>query len=1006
MTTDTHRNHHDHRFSMPSSLRRTVRTLALAAFVSAALPAVAAASTWTVDDDKVQCPNAGFTTIQAAIDQAAPWDTVRICDGTYREVSAATTATNSPAQSGSKNGLTITKPLTLKGAGASKVFIEPAASAGTTLAGTVPYLRDGGGAVIQINRQSGGSSDFTENFVDISGVTVRSPSIYAEAGIAFFNTSGRVSNSTVGPLYRSADATELATKPHGYGIVMTNFLQGASEAAVRREVTVQNSLVTGYQSGGILFDDGRLADGNAANNVRSGIIEYGTVTNTRVVGSGPDAVIPQTGIRYHAGARGAVTGSEITGNSYTPNPRASVGLLLTDANTGNDPSNPTVRAFKATGNSFTGNGYGLFNADITNAGVRLGAPAAATGTGLGDENWWGCAAGPNIGAPSSTETGCDGVSGADTAAAASVELGLARTIAPDALTVPAATVDTAPIGAWVTPSEEETLLTGVTTTTAVAASDDFGVASVSATLDGNPLGSRTRAPYEFDVTPVKADIGATHTLVATIVDSSGQTVTSTRTFTVASSDKTAPVTTDDVPTGWVPAAVPVTLTATDAGDSGLVATHYTAGVNPENPTTSSPVYDPGSKPVLAGGERIRYFSIDGAGNAEAVKTSPALQVDGAAPVTSATPAAGLVATPVVLTLTATDDVSGVAFTEYRIDGGSWTTYAAPVPVSLGEHAIEYRSTDVAGNAETAKSLAVDVRDPAAARPAIDVTAVSATLEGLIGPGVTHYEFLYRKNGVTDWTGSGKTPVAGTDPVSLALDGLVPQTIYYYKVRAYLPNGGGYAYSPIVSFTTTPQGLSPADVTVDPVTDLTTTGATLGATVNLHGSSGIGVIEWGTASGDYTRSAALYYTATSTGRDFYRSLPTQFSPGTIYHYKITVTNATGSVTTGDQTFTTLSPPVPVVTFGAVSPIGPNTATINTTVDTDGAPVTSSSVQWGTTTAYGKSLPLLSGAAQPDGSRIYTRPLISMKPSTVYHYKVTVTTAFGTYESTDRTFTTTP
>ena len=49
---------------------------------------------------------------------------------------------------------------------------------------------------MQVNRQSGGSSDVTENFLDISGVTITSPDVYAEAGIAFFNTSGRISTAS------------------------------------------------------------------------------------------------------------------------------------------------------------------------------------------------------------------------------------------------------------------------------------------------------------------------------------------------------------------------------------------------------------------------------------------------------------------------------------------------------------------------------------------------------------------------------------------------------------------------------------------------------------------------------------------------------------------------------------------------------------------------------------------------------------------------------------------
>ena len=50
------------------------------------------------------------------------------------------------------------------------------------------------------------------------------------------------------------------------------------------------------------------------------------------------------------------------------------------------------------------------------------------------------------------------------------------------------------------------------------------------------------------------------------------------------------------------------------------------------------------------------------------------------------------------TLTATDDASGVDSVEYSLDGGAWTTYAAPVVVNtVGDHMLHYRATDVAGN---------------------------------------------------------------------------------------------------------------------------------------------------------------------------------------------------------------------------------------------------------------------------------------------------------------------
>src|ERR1700730_13334122 len=54
-------------------------------------------ATLLVDDDKVQCPNAGFTSIQAAVNFASPGDRINVCPGTYKEQ------------------VDVTKPLTIQG---------------------------------------------------------------------------------------------------------------------------------------------------------------------------------------------------------------------------------------------------------------------------------------------------------------------------------------------------------------------------------------------------------------------------------------------------------------------------------------------------------------------------------------------------------------------------------------------------------------------------------------------------------------------------------------------------------------------------------------------------------------------------------------------------------------------------------------------------------------------------------------------------------------------------
>ncbi|MFC8848918.1 MULTISPECIES: ThuA domain-containing protein [unclassified Micromonospora] len=91
-------------------------------------------------------------------------------------------------------------------------------------------------------------------------------------------------------------------------------------------------------------------------------------------------------------------------------------------------------------------------------------------------------------------------------------------------------------------------------------------------------------------------------------------------------------------------------------------------------------------------------------------------VDTAAPVTTATvsgtPTEGWHTAPVTVTLAAADEDggSGVASTEYQLDGATaWTAYTEPVQVAGdGAHEVRFRSTDSAGNVEESKTVAVKI----------------------------------------------------------------------------------------------------------------------------------------------------------------------------------------------------------------------------------------------------------------------------------------------------------
>ncbi len=482
---------------------------------------------WTVDDDGAQCPNAGFTSIQDAVDFASPWDTIVVCDGVYEEKSTPVFGNGNPVATGALNGLTINKPLKIKGAGADKVTIMPDQSL-DSLDGLEPYLRDGGGNVVTVSRQSLGSTDTNEMFLDLSGVTVTAGDVYAEAGIAFFGAAGRVSSSVVGPMKTATDADDLADHPHGWGIVKTGVILGEGPGTVETEVTVTDSVVTGYQSGGILFDGARGADGDADNTVRTGIISNGYVTDTVVKGRA-NRLYPQTGIAYTSGTTGFVRGSRITGNYFRPDPSQSFGILLTDAGT------ETEGALTGLGNIVTGNGFAAYNANADNTAVREEAPFELRGSYFGPSS-------PVTGGPSNPSTGTEAISGTDTTGAATVTVpSRSSTVLSAVPSTVGSIIDASPSASLIDPFDGSTLLVGETVFPLVRAADDLGVRSVTLLVDGSPVATGTESPYAFTWTPGVEQAGEDVTLTSIVTDSAGHSTTSAP-LTLSVAEESVPAT--------------------------------------------------------------------------------------------------------------------------------------------------------------------------------------------------------------------------------------------------------------------------------------------------------------------------------------------------------------------------------------------------------------------------------------------------------------------------------
>ena len=105
--------------------------------------------------------------------------------------------------------------------------------------------------------------------------------------------------------------------------------------------------------------------------------------------------------------------------------------------------------------------------------------------------------------------------------------------------------------------------------------------------------------------------------------------------------------------------------------------------------------------------------------------------------------------------------------------------------------------------------------------------------------------------------------------------------------------------------------------------------------------------------------------------------------TMYHFRVTSIYHEYTVSSGDQTFTTLSPPLPLISSIAISNITFNSAQLSWTTDHP----TSSVVEYGTSTAYGSSV------SDPAFTTTHSIQMQNLASGTIYHFKITAANTYG-------------
>jgi nitrous oxidase accessory protein NosD len=257
-------------------MRKSVVSVFLLLSVSFAVPRLAAGTQdrdrdrkpdLLVDDDKVQCPAATFTSIQDAINAANAGSLIRVCPGTYHEQ------------------LSINKSLSIEGDNGA-IVMPGNMVANTTGSSGAPIA-----AAILVKNAANVEIEGLILDTANSGISGCAPDLI---GILYQNSSGSIEHNAVRNTKLSASLNGCQS---GDGIVVQTLGGGTSN------VSIDDNSVHDYQKNGIT--------GN----------ELGTevaISNNVVTGLGPTTVAAQNGIQIGFGAKGGISRNTVTDNVWAP----------------------------------------------------------------------------------------------------------------------------------------------------------------------------------------------------------------------------------------------------------------------------------------------------------------------------------------------------------------------------------------------------------------------------------------------------------------------------------------------------------------------------------------------------------------------------------------------------------------------------------------------------------------------------------------------------------------
>ena len=179
--------------------------------------------------------------------------------------------------------------------------------------------------------------------------------------------------------------------------------------------------------------------------------------------------------------------------------------------------------------------------------------------------------------------------------------------------------------------------------------------------------------------------------------------------------------------------------------------------------------------------------------------------------------------------------------------------------------------------------------------------------------------------------------------------------------------------------------------------LSQTAANLAATVNLQGLPGTIRVQYGTTTSYGTLKSEAYSGSGNYTTWFEAS---SLSPGTVYHYKFSVTTSAGTTYDSDRVFVT--PATPTIISSDAIKISATHENLASTINTFGKSGTIR-VDYGTTTSFGTNqTESYTTSSDTPGTYATWFELYGLTTGVTYYYKFTVTTSEGSVQTGIKSF----